>query len=211
MSDTQVRFGGREERGAQVGRALVRTFDWLAEIARPAPGLGRRGAVCPYIEKATQAGQVSLVPLALDCWPDPLAALTAAVWRAVERVALASLGSSVAELILPWGLADTELAALVTEAQAATALTANGHGCMVGEFYPGHPGPGLHNPDFRPLDSTTTILGVRRMVEIDIAFLEHVEGTDREARLLAWHAGFGATASSASSARYHAARDSSAE
>ncbi|MEO0867043.1 MAG: DUF6875 domain-containing protein, partial [Cyanobacteria bacterium J06642_11] len=42
---------------------------------------------------------------------------------------------------------------------------------MLGEFYPGNQSPGLHNPDFRPLQSPVPMLVIRSMTEPDLPFL----------------------------------------
>ena len=44
-------------------------------------------------------------------------------------------------------------------------------GYMIGEFYPGHPMGGLHDPRFRPLDAAVPALAVRHMHVFDAQFL----------------------------------------
>lgn len=57
---------------------------------------------------------------------------------------------------------------------------------MLGEFYPGCPKPGLHNPSFRPLDAPHPLLVIRAMVEPDLWFL-----TDQDAFIDSYLDAFG--------------------
>jgi hypothetical protein len=47
-------------------------------------------------------------------------------------------------------------------------------GRMIGQFYPGCTEPGLHNPDFRPLESPYPLLVLRPMQLTDLQFLTAV-------------------------------------
>jgi hypothetical protein len=60
------------------------------------------------------------------------------------------------------------------------------HRMMLGEFYPGCPKPGLHNPDFRPLQAPHPLLVIRAMVEADLWFL-----TDKDEFVEAYLDAFG--------------------
>jgi hypothetical protein len=42
---------------------------------------------------------------------------------------------------------------------------------MIGEFWPGHTMPGLHNHSFRPLAAPVPMLAIRHMVVSDLLFL----------------------------------------
>jgi hypothetical protein len=44
-------------------------------------------------------------------------------------------------------------------------------GLMIGEFHQKNDAPGLHNPDFRPLQSPIPMLAIRYMHESDLPFL----------------------------------------
>jgi hypothetical protein len=44
-------------------------------------------------------------------------------------------------------------------------------GFMIGEFYPGCPAPGLHNPAFRPLQTPVASLAIREITPFDAPFM----------------------------------------
>jgi hypothetical protein len=80
---------------------------------------------------------------------------------------------------------------------------------MIGDFLPGHEGPGLHNPSFRPLDSPWPLLGIRTMVEADILFLgsPDIPPADRRAFTDAWQGFFAGRASRRFASAYERCRD----
>ncbi|MBT2385103.1 DUF6875 domain-containing protein [Streptomyces sp. ISL-11] len=136
----------------------------------PTPDLGRRGAVCPFVPLSQR---LDLIRFALA---DPPAgdegALTAAVaalkahWLAMEPVG----GQHTIDKTIVLVLAEAPAEVVVrVHDRAKPEFVADG--MMLGEFFPGHPGPGLHNPDFRPLHSDTPLLVARSMVANDLPFL----------------------------------------
>ncbi|MCF3102496.1 hypothetical protein IPZ58_12995 [Streptomyces roseoverticillatus] len=145
--------------------------DWISgHVARPHPDLGRRGAVCPFVPLAQRLG---LVRFALADPPvrdeEGLVAAVAALkahWLAMEPRSGPHTIDKTIILVLP-GTA----AASVVRVHDRLKPEFVADGLMLGEFYPGHPGPGLHNPGFRPLHSDVPLLVARSMVGNDLPFL----------------------------------------
>ncbi|MCD9140722.1 DUF6875 domain-containing protein [Streptomyces albireticuli] len=145
--------------------------DWVREhVARPHPDLGRKGAVCPFVPLSQRLG---LIRYALAEPPvTDEAGLTAAVaalkahWLAMEPRDGQHAVDKTIVLVLPGAAAETVVR---VHDRAKPGFVADG--MMLGEFFPGHPGPGLHNPGFRPLHSDIPLLVARSMVTNDLPFL----------------------------------------
>jgi hypothetical protein len=186
--------------------AMAEAVDWIYDfVMRPHADLGRKGAVCPFMDLAMKNGRVSWSTVQLDSAADTDRLLSAAregLDRIVRTLHEPEQRSSAA-LFLPLGAPD--LVKQATESvQQALRGEALARGCMIGDFSPGNTTPGIHNPRFRPLDSPVTILGVRRMVDTDLAFLAtpDMPAPDRLAGAARWYAVFGTSASEPLLARY---------
>ncbi len=176
-------------------QAIAGTLDWILRfVMRPDDRLGRKGAVCPFMEQAMQRGRVALHPVRVER-PADTARLCAIARDRLRRITSASSGSDDydAALFVPVGASPDVLRAAVTDAQAALRAEALRHGCMIGEFYPGHAGPSVRNPEFKPLQSPHPILGIRTMVDSDILFFRATDASAPEYRLSLdmWHRFFG--------------------
>jgi hypothetical protein len=184
----------REDAAAQ---AVAETTSWLYNILmKTDPDLGRKGAVCPYLDQATKVGRVSLSVVQVEGAADfQRLAVTAAEWLGRIRGAAEAEGKYESVLFLPVGAPDVVLVDCVTTVQRELRDRAVDRGCMAGEFYPGHPMPGIHSPGFRPLDSPRPILGIRTMVDTDILFLSLPSDAGQRRRgAEAWFRFFGASA-----------------
>lgn len=193
------------ERAEAAAQAVAETTSWLYNtLMKTDPGLGRKGAVCPYLDQATKVGRVSLdvvqVEGAGDC--ERLAGI-AAEWLTRIRGAAEAGGKYESLLFLPVGAPDAILVDCIKTVQQQLRDRAIDRGCMVGEFYPGHPMPGIHNPDFRPLTSPRPLLGIRTMVDTDILFLSQPsDPVQRRRGIRAWFGFFGAIAPPGLLSRY---------
>lgn len=179
------------ERAEAAREAVAETTRWLyGTLMKPHPDLGRNGAVCPYLDSATKAGRVSLNVVHVDSESAfPRLAATAADWLDRIRGAGDTDGSYESVLFLPVGAPDPVLVECVRSVQRQLRVRAVERGCMAGEFFPGHPAPGVHNPDYRPLAAPWPVLGIRSMVESDILFLGQRSEAVKEWRhgVETWH------------------------
>jgi Domain of unknown function (DUF6875) len=174
--------------------AMTETLDWILRfVMKPHPALGRRGAVCPFMEHVMKRGRFSLHPVRMDR-PAHTARLRGVAGDWLRRINPAGPpGEYEAAVFVPVGPEPAVLRDAVVDAQEALRADALRRGCMVGEFYPGHPGQGVRNPGFRPLQAPHSILGIRTMVDTDILFFDAPQASapDRELTLQVWHRFFG--------------------
>ncbi|MGK5630847.1 DUF6875 domain-containing protein [Streptomyces sp. URMC 123] len=166
---TAIRLHDQRE---AAGHALLGpVHDWVARhIARPHPDLGRKGAVCPFVPPALRLDLVRFAlaePAVRD--EDDLYAAALALkehWSAMEPVSGRHAADRTIVLVLP-GVPTRTLIRVHDRAKPLYVAA----GMMLGEFFPGHPGPGLRNPAFRPLHSDVPLLVARAMVPNDLPFL----------------------------------------
>ncbi|MCK8784776.1 hypothetical protein M0638_10315 [Roseomonas sp. NAR14] len=154
-------------------QALGEAANYVLSLTRPHPELGRSGSVCPYAAGGLQRQSILLTSLSLDT-PDHDA--LAQVMHGVRNMVI-EMGGTPEEaklraiLVVLTGLDTSEAAPLVESVQRELKPFFVSVGLMIGEFFPGCAAPGLHNPDFRPLDTSFCGLAVRRMMANDVVFL----------------------------------------
>ncbi|MFF2810199.1 DUF6875 domain-containing protein [Streptomyces sp. NPDC058000] len=176
-------------------RIFTETADWLRSfLTRSHPELGRRGAVCPFMEQSLKLGRTALSSVDVSGTRSERR-LTNTVRSALRRLGNGDAADDVynAFVMVPVG-ADLEIRhELVRTVQQEVKAEAVAAGKMVGEFFPGHPMRGIHSDAFRPLVSPHPILAVRMMVITDILFLTFPEipAADRLSYLKVWHGLFG--------------------
>jgi hypothetical protein len=144
-------------------------------LTRPSPQVGRSGPVCPFTSRAIARGTLLITACTLnDADGRPL---TEAL--GVLREAFLTHDASLSEenqlfhsvvVVFP-GLPADEAPALIEEAQRSLKPDYVDAGLMIGEFYPGCPAPGLHNADFRPLQSPVPAIAIRHMTPQDAPFM----------------------------------------
>ncbi|MEU3752386.1 DUF6875 domain-containing protein [Streptomyces olivoreticuli] len=160
-----------DEREAAADERLRPVADWVSgHVARPHPDLGRRGAVCPFVPLSQRLGLIRFAlatPLVADeAGLEAAARALKAHWSAMEPRGGPHAIDKTIVLVLP-GLPED----VVVRVHDRLKPEFVGDGMMLGEFFPDHPGPGLHNPAFRPLHSDTPLLVARSMVANDLPFL----------------------------------------
>ena len=147
--------------------------EWVAQsLTRPHPDLGREGVVCPYTVKATRDDRLHVLPFDAREGDDAFVALARKLRDGLEKIA-PDLGADriyLARLMVPYGLGQAELQAMVERVHTRIKPEFVARGFMAGDFWPGHDGTGVHNADFRPLSSPTPILGIRHIVPPDLIF-----------------------------------------
>ncbi|WKK25156.1 hypothetical protein QZH56_05940 [Streptomyces olivoreticuli] len=160
-----------DEREAAADERLRPIADWISgHVARPHPDLGRRGAVCPFVPLSQRLGLIRFAlatpPVADEAGLKAATSALKAHWLAMEPRGGPHAIDKTIVLVLP-GLPED----VVVRVHNRLKPEFVGDGMMLGEFFPDHPGPGLHNPAFRPLHSDTPLLVARSMVANDLPFL----------------------------------------
>lgn len=154
--------------------SLVKTTQWIENfLAKPHTDLGRSGIVCPFVprslrletiqmvEVSTQGmNQAELESLVKDCRETFLEQFPQQGKLAIYKALL---------LIFP-DIQD-EQCNIVDRVQQNLKPFFVEKGLMLGEFHQFNQSPGLHNPDFRPLQSPVPMLAIRFMTEADLPFL----------------------------------------
>lgn len=174
------------------------TAAWLRSfLTRPHADLGRKGAVCPFMEQSLKLGRAALSSVDVS-GPRGQRRLETTARSALARLGEDAAGDNVynAFVMVPVGTDESTRAAIVLDVQQELKAEAIAAGKMVGEFFPGHPMPGINNPSFRPLAAPHPLLAVRTMVITDILFLvfPSIPPADRLAYLDVWHSRFGDSA-----------------
>lgn len=142
-------------------------------LARPHPQLGRPGLVCPFVPTALALDTIWMaeVPEASPSFERISAIITeyrnvflemepTSGPEAMEKVFLVvfpSLGANGSDVI--------------DKVHASLKRYFVEIGLLVGEFHAANEGPGLRNPDFRPLRCPVPMLAIRHLVESDLPFL----------------------------------------
>lgn len=179
-------------------RVVADVLGWFSDfLMQPHADLGRKGAVCPFMDRAMKNGRVS-VNLVQVSTENEIGRLRTSARDWLGRIRNASRDGDDHESVVfvPVGADEEFLREAVSRVQAELRFEALEQGCMVGEFYPGHEAGAIHNEEFRPLASPHPILGIRSMVDTDIYFLRLDTGdaSDRQRCLAIWHRFFGAAA-----------------
>ncbi|MDI1443595.1 DUF6875 domain-containing protein [Polyangium sp. 6x1] len=154
---------------------LFEVLAWLeSSIAKPNPQIGRKGHVCPFVGPALtrfrsirfhvyqgELRQAAVEPV-LRALAARLSTLqpTTGVGREFRAI-----------LVLFPELPDDGGPVLIDPVQKALKPEITAKGLMIGQFYPGCPEPGLHNPDYRPLEAPHPMLVIRSMQLTDLMFL----------------------------------------
>lgn len=178
-------------------RVLTETAAWLRSfLTRPHPELGRKGAVCPFMEQSLKLGRTALSSVDVG-GPRGRRRFETTARSALARLGDGDSGDNIynAFVMVPVGADENVRRAMVLEVQQALKSEAVAAGKMVGEFFPGHPMRGIHNDSFRPLASPHPVLAVRAMVITDILFLSFpdIPAAERLSYLEVWHGLFGAS------------------
>ena len=154
--------------------------DWIANyLAKPHPNLGRAGSVCPFAAPAITKDSLRIAVVRLTETGDKRSQIVNSITH--YREAFLSLGASEetnilhAMLILFPDVQSDEAAELIDGTKEELKATFVEQGLMLGEFHARNSSPGLHNPAFKPLRSSTPMLAIRRMVASDYVFLNRSE------------------------------------
>lgn len=156
------------------GERVATARRWMDEfLVLPHPDLGRAGDVCPFMTRALRDELVEFVPFDASTGADGLFAAARELRDGLEKRAVDAGAHRIylATVIVPHGLPDEPMRAMVERVQLELKDEFVERGLMIGEFWPEHTGTGLHNADFRPLAAPIPLLAMRHMVLTDLAFL----------------------------------------
>ena len=144
-------------------------------LGKSHPGLGRAGAVCPFIDAAMKKDLLRVVFVrGNDFGHANLVGMIAEIAEAFLELSPVHGPDSIYKAVLVVFPELTDFG-LIDSVQAECKSAFVERGLMVGQFYPGHQEGGLHNPDFKPLDAPLPMLAVRKMVMSDYPFLRENE------------------------------------
>jgi hypothetical protein len=145
---------------------------WVSEyLTAPHPDLGRDGPVCPFIRPSISRQLFGAAFVhGTDVDASTLATIVADqfdIYLELARQNDKERSLKTLVTVLP-DLADFTVIDLV---HADCKPLFVHHGCMLGQFYPGCPQPGLWNHDFHPLNAPLAMLVARNMMTTDFPFL----------------------------------------
>ena len=156
--------------------AICAVHQWIScFVGAPNSELGRTGDVCPFI----RLGLTKHQGIYFVAWPSKVEEIHEAVQLVRELVSdfnsLPPIGHperNFKALILVSSSCNSESEArLVEKLQLSLKSEIVGRGMMIGQFYPNCAEPGLHNAQFRPLQSPYPLLVLRYMQLADLPFL----------------------------------------
>ena len=145
-------------------------------VAKPNPEVGRSDPVCPFTPGAlrTKSMFFSITNNTLD---------TEEKQRKIEHIFLEYLKiflemhptsgrtKYLKAIVMVFSKVFEGNYELIEVVQQRLKATFTNHGLMIGQFYPTCPSPGIHNPEYRPLQSPLPLLVIRHMMPVDYFFL----------------------------------------
>jgi hypothetical protein len=151
-------------------------LDWIhGFLARPHPQLGRHGSVCPFVPTAMKLDTIWLAEMAETTLSFERISAIITAYRNVFLETEPKTGPEAINkaflVIFPSLAGGVEGVAIIDQVQASLKRYFVEMGLMLGEFHASNEGPGLRNPNFRPLRSFIPMLAIRHMVESDLPLL----------------------------------------
>lgn len=142
-------------------------------LARPHPQLGRPGLVCPFVPTALALDTIWMaeVPEEAPSFERISAIITEYrnVFLEMEPTSGPEAMEKVFLVVFPsLGARGSDV---IDKVHANLKRYFVEIGLLVGEFHAANDGPGLRNPDFRPLRCPVPMLAIRHLVESDLPFL----------------------------------------
>jgi len=162
------------------------TARWLDEcISRPHPDLGRTGDQCPWTRRTLQLDRLYMASVSSSS-PAEVDAQMLGLLSAFHSLCTADPLDTFRAIVGVFPGVENPGEAFVVAAHRRLKPQFLHQRMMLGEFYPGCPKPGIHNPAFRPLQAPHPVLVIRAMVEPDLCFL-----TDEDEFVEAYLSAFG--------------------
>ncbi len=159
--------------------ALKKLVYWVYDfLCKPHHKLGRGGNVCPYTAPALKRHTLWFTAMTKTDLnqQDILDAINVYREWFLELEPTDKTQSIFKAIMIAFPNLNAEQAPQFIDAtQAILKKDFVKNGLMLGQFHEACPEPGLHNSEFRPLQSPVPLLAIRNMVRTDVPFLDHDE------------------------------------
>lgn len=154
---------------------IMTVVSWIRNfIAKPNPLVGRQGAVCPFMARALNSGSIFFKSVDItspdDISVDELIKEHAQIFFNTEPTQGKARLNKAIVLVFPH-LQKSAAETVIEETQHRLKPFFVERGLMLGEFHQNHQGEGIHNKDFRPLQSPVPLLIIRHLIPSDLIFL----------------------------------------
>ncbi len=157
--------------------AVNRVMRWAEEyIAAPHPKLGRKGAVCPFVQKTMQVNQM-FVGVYDDIDGTSRVALRDVLLTETERfkarVPVTGPNGAFSGVVMAFPGIPPERGSVLDDVMDELKTHLMERDVMIASFHPQSRKPSQHNPDFHVFQAPVPCLVVRHMDVRDILFLGH--------------------------------------
>ncbi len=157
--------------------SLVKTTEWIENfLAKPHAELGRVGLVCPFVPRSLKLETIQLVEISMNGMNQADLEELVKEYRQTFLEQLPQQGKLAIykALLLVFSDLPDDQCHVIDQVQKTLKPFFVEKGLMLGEFHRFNQSPGLHNPNFRPLQSPVPMLAIRFMTESDLPFLSRV-------------------------------------
>lgn len=156
------------------GTGIMSVISWIRNfIAKPNEAVGRQGAVCPFMARALDSGSIFFKSVHVGSAGEDIDELIkdhAGVFFSTEPTrGKARLNKAI--VLVFTDLPESAAQRVIEETQRRLKPFFVERGLMLGEFHQNHQGEGIHNKDFRPLQSPVPLLIIRHLIPSDLIFL----------------------------------------
>ena len=175
--DVEAGYGFYSYRFALALEEFVKyTYDFLS---CPHIDLGRSGNVCPFVPQALDK-QALRVTMTSDTTVDGARAAVRNMADVLQEMPTTKLNENQSRnsdemfkaIIIGFpDVSPADAPDIIDALQAELKADFVCRGMMIGQFHPNCPEPGLHNPDFRPLQAPIPALTIRYLTKYDLPFM----------------------------------------
>jgi hypothetical protein len=159
---------------SEPGGWQVEITDWIdGFITKPHPFLGRKGAICPFVQKSIDGGLIAITHLSTppNIEKDSGLQIIDAMRALFERTFVGDRRELGALILVFPDLVRDKSGSFIDGAHRLNRRRIIKSGLALGEFHPGSTTPGIHNADFHPLYSPLPSFVMRSLGKHDIFFL----------------------------------------
>ena len=158
-------------------QAVKTAMNWVGEfLCNPYEELGRPGPVCPFVKRAIESHNSVYVTSVAPARPtvksiENVLRQCREWFNSLNPVADSQKNFKTIMVVLPTVTDDESGAHLIDEIHQKLKPSFVRRSLMLGQFYPTCEESGLHNPEYRPLQSPVSLFAIRSMQLTDLAFL----------------------------------------